>query len=127
MNTDFKEGKRILVVDNHDSFVFNIVQYLQELGAFTEVAQNDEIEPEFCKNFDGVVISPGPGNPQDAGISIGAIKYCDKENIPVLGITGTGGAGTHARRTSVRRQGAQHRGPHVAGQSGVPASFPGQA
>jgi para-aminobenzoate synthetase component 2 len=86
MNTDFKEGKRILVVDNHDSFVFNIVQYLQELGAFTEVAQNDEIEPEFCKNFDGVVISPGPGNPQDAGVSIGVIKYCDKENIPVLGI-----------------------------------------
>jgi para-aminobenzoate synthetase component 2 len=75
-----------LVVDNHDSFVFNIVQYLQELGAFTEVAQNDAIEPEFCKNFDGVVISPGPGNPQDAGVSIGVIKYCDKENIPVLGI-----------------------------------------
>ena len=86
MNTDFKEGRRILVVDNHDSFVFNIVQYLQELGASTEVAANHEIKPEFCKSFDGVVISPGPGNPQDAGISIGAIKYCDKENIPVLGI-----------------------------------------
>ena len=79
-------GKKILVVDNHDSFVFNIVQYLQELGAFTEVAQNHEIKPEFCKNFDGVVISPGPGNPQDAGISLGVIEYCDNENIPVLGI-----------------------------------------
>ena len=86
MNTDFKEGKKILVVDNHDSFVFNIVQYLQELGAFTEVAANHEVKPEFCKGFDGVVISPGPGNPQDAGISLGVIKYCDNENIPVLGI-----------------------------------------
>ena len=86
MNTAFKAGKKILVVDNHDSFVFNIVQYLQELGALTEVAANHEIKPEFCKSFDGVVISPGPGNPQDAGVSIGVIKYCDKENIPVLGI-----------------------------------------
>jgi para-aminobenzoate synthetase component 2 len=86
MNTAFKEGKKILVVDNHDSFVFNIVQYLQELGAFTEVAANHEIKPEFCKNFDGVVISPGPGNPQDAGVSLGVIEYCDKENIPVLGV-----------------------------------------
>jgi para-aminobenzoate synthetase component 2 len=86
MNTAFKEGKKILVVDNHDSFVFNIVQYLQELGAFTEVAANHEIKPEFCKSFDGVVISPGPGNPQDAGISLGVIEYCDNENIPVLGI-----------------------------------------
>jgi para-aminobenzoate synthetase component 2 len=86
MNTAFKEGKKILVVDNHDSFVFNIVQYLQELGAVTEVVQNHEAKPEFCKNFDGVVISPGPGNPQDAGISLDVTKYCDNENIPVLGI-----------------------------------------
>ena len=86
MSTGFDGGKKILVVDNHDSFVFNIVQYLQELGAFTEVVQNHEVKPEFCKGFDGVVISPGPGNPQDAGISLGVIKYCDNENIPVLGI-----------------------------------------
>ncbi len=86
MNTDFKEGKKILVVDNHDSFVFNIVQYLQELGAFTEVAANHEIKPDFCKNFDGVVISPGPGSPQDAGVSVGVVEFCAKESIPVLGI-----------------------------------------
>ena len=86
MSTGFNGGKKILVVDNHDSFVFNIVQYLQELGALTEVAANHEIKPEFCKSFDGVVISPGPGNPQDAGISLDVTKYCDNENIPVLGI-----------------------------------------
>jgi para-aminobenzoate synthetase component 2 len=85
-STGFKEGKKILVVDNHDSFVFNIVQYLDELGAVTQVVKNDEITPEYCQNFDGVVISPGPGNPQSAGASIGVIKYCDEREIPILGI-----------------------------------------
>ena len=80
------EAKKILVIDNHDSFVFNIVQYLNELGASTQVVKNDEVTSEFCKNFDGVVISPGPGNPKSAGVSISAVKFCDKENIPVLGI-----------------------------------------
>jgi len=86
MSTDFKEGKKILVIDNHDSFVFNIVQYLEELGAATLVVKNDEIGPEFCKSFAGILISPGPGNPQSAGVSIGAVKYCDQEKIPILGI-----------------------------------------
>ena len=86
MSTGFKEGKKILVVDNHDSFVFNIVQYLDELGAVTRVVKNEEIEPEYCQNFDGVVISPGPGNPQNAGVSIDAVKYCDDAGIPILGI-----------------------------------------
>ena len=86
MSTGFDGGKKILVVDNHDSFVFNIVQYLDELGATTVVVKNDEIDPDFCKNFAGVVISPGPGNPQNAGVSIGAVKYCDDAGIPILGI-----------------------------------------
>jgi para-aminobenzoate synthetase component 2 len=80
------EGKKILVVDNHDSFVFNIVQYLDELGAATVVVKNDEVDPDFCKNFAGVVISPGPGNPQSAGASIDVVKHCDQADIPVLGI-----------------------------------------
>ena len=86
MSTGFNGGKKILVVDNHDSFVFNIVQYLDELGATTVVVKNDAIEPDFCKNFAGVVISPGPGNPQNAGVSIDAVKYCDDAGIPILGI-----------------------------------------
>jgi para-aminobenzoate synthetase component II len=84
--TGFKAAKRILVVDNHDSFVFNIVQYLDELGAVTQVVRNDELAPEYCQNFDGVVISPGPGNPQSAGASIGVVKYCGEKGIPILGI-----------------------------------------
>ena len=86
MSTGFNEGKKILVVDNHDSFVFNIVQYLDELGAVTHVVKNEEIEPKYCQNFDGVVISPGPGNPQNAGASIDVVKYCDRHEIPILGI-----------------------------------------
>ena len=86
MSTGFNGGKKILVVDNHDSFVFNIVQYLDELGATTFVVKNDAIDPDFCKNFAGVVISPGPGNPQNAGVSIDAVKYCDDAGIPILGI-----------------------------------------
>jgi para-aminobenzoate synthetase component 2 len=86
MSTGFKEAKKILVVDNHDSFVFNIVQYLDELGAVTHVVKNEEIEPKYCQNFDGVVISPGPGNPQNAGASIDVVKYCDQHEIPILGI-----------------------------------------
>jgi para-aminobenzoate synthetase component 2 len=86
MSTGFNGGRKILVVDNHDSFVFNIVQYLDELGATTVVVKNDAIDPGFCKNFAGVVISPGPGNPQNAGVSIDAVKYCDDAGIPILGI-----------------------------------------
>ena len=86
MRTGFNGGKKILVIDNHDSFVFNIVQYLDELGAVTHVVKNEEIEPKYCQNFDGVVISPGPGNPQNAGASIDVVKYCDRREIPILGI-----------------------------------------
>jgi para-aminobenzoate synthetase component 2 len=62
------------------------VQYLDELGAVTHVVKNEEIEPKYCQNFDGVVISPGPGNPQNAGASIDVVKYCDRREIPILGI-----------------------------------------
>ena len=86
MGTGFNGGKKILVIDNHDSFVFNIVQYLDELGAATVVVKNDEIDPDYCKNFAGVVISPGPGNPQNAGESTDVVKYCDRHEIPILGI-----------------------------------------
>lgn len=79
-------GKKILVVDNHDSFVFNIVQYLNEIGAITTVVTNSEISPDFAKNFDGVLISPGPGAPESAGVSVEVVKYCAEKNIPLLGI-----------------------------------------
>jgi anthranilate synthase/aminodeoxychorismate synthase-like glutamine amidotransferase len=77
----------ILVLDNYDSFTFNLVQYLGELGADVQVRRNDEItvdEVAFMKP-DRVVISPGPCTPQDAGISIELIRRL-AGNTPMLGV-----------------------------------------
>ena len=77
---------RILVVDNYDSFVFNLVQYLGQLGAETVVKRNDEVEPEEAKAFDGVLLSPGPGTPEDAGVSIDMVHACAEHGVPLLGV-----------------------------------------
>ncbi len=77
---------RILVVDNYDSFVFTIVGYLQEIGAECEVVRNDAISPADGADFDGVLVSPGPGTPQDAGVSIAMISACAERNQPMLGV-----------------------------------------
>ena len=62
------------VVDNYDSFTYNLVQYLAELGAEPRVFRNDEVTVEELGAFDGIVISPGPGTPDDAGVSTQAIR-----------------------------------------------------
>ncbi len=77
---------RILVVDNYDSFVFTIVGYLQQLGAQTEVVRNDAIGAGDGAEFDGVLISPGPGTPQDAGVSMAMIEACAERAQPMLGV-----------------------------------------
>lgn len=77
---------RILVVDNYDSFVFNLVQYLQQLGAECTVVRNDEVSAEEAAKYDGVLISPGPGTPEEAGVSIPMIKYCANHSIPLFGV-----------------------------------------
>ena len=78
---------RVLVVDNYDSFVYNLVQYLGELGAVPEVVRNDEITVEEAleRAPDGVLISPGPGTPADAGISNEVIRAFTGR-VPVLGV-----------------------------------------
>jgi para-aminobenzoate synthetase component 2 len=77
---------RILVIDNYDSFVFNLVQYLQQLGAECTVVRNDEVAAAEAANYDGVLISPGPGTPDKAGISIAMIKFCAEKSIPLFGV-----------------------------------------
>lgn len=77
---------RILVVDNYDSFVYNLVQYLGQLGADVTVVRNDECEVQKASEFDGVLISPGPGTPEAAGISIELIHYCAQNAIPLFGV-----------------------------------------
>ena len=77
---------KILVIDNYDSFVFNLVQYLQQLGAECTVVRNDAVAAAEAANYDGVLISPGPGTPEKAGISIEMIKYCAEHSIPLFGV-----------------------------------------
>ena len=80
------QSTKILVVDNYDSFVFNLVQYLGQLGAETTVVRNDEISVEAAIGYNGVLISPGPGTPEAAGISIAMIKFCAEKKIPLFGV-----------------------------------------
>lgn len=81
---------RILVLDNYDSFVYTLNGYLQQLGAETEVIRNDSISeeqlPELLKNFDALLISPGPGTPASAGLSVPAVKLALKSDYPVFGV-----------------------------------------
>ena len=77
---------KILVVDNYDSFVFNLVQYLQQLGTEVVVKRNDEVKKEEIKNFDGVLLSPGPGSPNEAGECINIVNEAIKINKPLLGV-----------------------------------------
>lgn len=76
----------ILVVDNYDSFVFTIVGYLQQLGAETTVVRNDAISPADGADFDGVLVSPGPGTPEEAGVSMAMIEACAERAQPMLGV-----------------------------------------
>jgi len=78
----------ILMIDNYDSFTYNIVQYLGELGEEPVVYRNDKISTDELKNinFDALVISPGPCSPAEAGISCDAIRYAAEQKIPTLGI-----------------------------------------
>lgn len=125
---------RILVVDNYDSFVYTLVGYLQQLGAETTVVRNDDVTLaeaiELAEARDGVLISPGPGTPSEAGICIELIKYCGSVGKPMLGVClghqalaeAYGGTVTHAPelmhgKTSL----VTHRGQNVF--AGVPSPF----
>ncbi|WP_457644601.1 anthranilate synthase component II [Persephonella sp.] len=79
---------KIFMIDNYDSFTYNIVQYFFELGADVTVKRNDEIKPEdigSIENIDAIVISPGPCTPNEAGISVDVIKMY-KGRYPILGV-----------------------------------------
>jgi anthranilate synthase/aminodeoxychorismate synthase-like glutamine amidotransferase len=76
---------RVAVIDNYDSFTYNLVQYLAELGAEPVVFRNDAVAVEALRDFDALVVSPGPGTPADAGISVEAIRELTGA-MPVLGV-----------------------------------------
>ncbi len=79
---------RVLVIDNYDSFTYNLVQYLGELGAEPDVVRNDRasVEELLRRGADRVVISPGPCRPVDAGVSIEAARAFAEQGTPVLGV-----------------------------------------
>ena len=77
---------RILVVDNYDSFVYTIVGYLEQLGASCTVVRNDALVAADGADFDGVLVSPGPGIPEDAGVSMAMIEACASREQPMLGV-----------------------------------------
>ncbi|MFC4062965.1 anthranilate synthase component II [Planomonospora corallina] len=78
--------RRVLVVDNHDSFVHTIVQYLRELGALCDVRPRDHVTVRDTAGFDGVLVSPGPGAPEDAGVSVELVTHCAARGLPLLGV-----------------------------------------
>ena len=78
----------VLVLDNYDSFTYNLVQYLGELGAELEVIRNDveDVETLVDRKPDGVVVSPGPCSPKEAGVSVEAVRTFAEAGTPVLGV-----------------------------------------
>ena len=86
-------GVQVLVVDNYDSFVFNLVQYLGQLGVDAQVWRNDDPRltgaaqiSSAVAEFDGVLLSPGPGTPERAGASIALVRACAAARTPLLGV-----------------------------------------
>lgn len=81
---------RVLVIDNYDSFVYTLDGYLQQLGAHTTVVRNDVVGPEgvgaLIADYDAVLISPGPGNPASAGISVAVVHAAMQADVPLLGV-----------------------------------------
>ena len=76
----------ILVIDNYDSFVYTIVGYLRQMGASTTVVRNDAVDLTVVPQYDGVLVSPGPGTPANAGASMDVIRACAAAGVPMLGI-----------------------------------------
>ena len=79
---------RVVVIDNYDSFVYNLVQYLGELGATPIVYRHDAIDVDGVRDLqpDAVLVSPGPRRPEDAGVSNAVIRDCGSRGVPVLGV-----------------------------------------
>lgn len=81
---------RVLVVDNHDSFVHTLIGYLHELGADTTIVEADAVDAagvaELLAEHDALLLSPGPGSPEDAGVSLDAMRLAARASVPTLGV-----------------------------------------
>jgi para-aminobenzoate synthetase component 2 len=81
-----RDRPRILVVDNYDSFVYTIVGYLTQLGADCDVRRNDAVTTDEAPGYDGVLLSPGPGTPSEAGVCPAMVRHCADARQPMLGV-----------------------------------------
>mgnify|MGYP001236455040 CR=1 FL=1 len=135
---------RILVVDNYDSFVYNLVQYLGQLGAACDVWRNDDerlagpdgrYDPagleRVIREYDGVLLSPGPGTPDRAGATIPLIGVCGRAGVPVLGVClghqaiGEAFGATVDRAAELMHGKTSRATPGDAGaRGGIPGRFP---
>lgn len=118
----------ILVIDNYDSFTFNLVHYLMELGTEVVVKRNDAISADEALNMGakGILISPGPCTPNEAGVSLDLVAACAKAEFPLLGVClGHQAIGQHFGGT-VARGGLMHgkTSPVIHDGSGVFAGIP---
>ena len=121
---------KLLMIDNYDSFTFNIVQYFGELGAEVEVFRNDEITLEgiAARAPDRLVVSPGPCTPKEAGISVAAITHFAGK-LPILGVClGHQAIGAAFGGNIIRAQQLMHGKTSViiTSQTGIFAGLPGQ-
>ncbi len=121
---------RILVIDNYDSFVYTIVGYLDQLGAETVVVRNDVVDTRDVAGYDGVLVSPGPGTPAEAGASLEVIVECARTETPMLGVClghqalgeAFGGTVTHAPELMHGKTSpVEHAGASVL--DGLPSPF----
>src|SRR5829696_9148349 len=121
---------RILVVDNYDSFVYNLVQFLAQLGAETTVRRNDAVRPGDLDGVDGVLTSPGPSTPERAGVSVPIVHDCAARELPLLGVClghqaiGVAFGATVTRATELlhgKTSEVQHKGVGVL--AGLPDPF----
>ena len=121
---------RILVIDNYDSFVYTIVGYLNQLGAETSVVRNDVVDVATVAGYDGVLVSPGPGTPAEAGASLDVIAQCARTTTPMLGVClghqalgeAYGGTVTHAPELMHGKTSpVEHSGESVL--AGLPSPF----
>ena len=119
----------ILVIDNYDSFTWNLVHYLKELGAAVEVARNDRlgVGEAMATGADAFLISPGPGTPEEAGISLELVAACAEARRPLLGVClGHQAIGLHFGGRVVRARELMHGKtcPVEHDRSGVFAGLP---
>ena len=88
MSENGRVTAKILVIDNYDSFVYNLVQYLAQLGADVQVWRNDDPrfdDPGFAAQFDGILLSPGPGTPEGAGVCVDVVR-AQAGQVPIFGV-----------------------------------------